>query len=238
MSNKVQLEVTSPCQQSWETMKPRPDGRFCDACSKSVIDLTLMSDAELLRFFRNKPANICGRLHPDQLNRTLFQPRRSWTGLRYFLTVSIPAFLLSIKQTSAQTVPAPVEQRPLHQQSSDTTVLDPIEVRSRVTDDQGAPIPFATITETGTSNSVTANADGNFTIRILPSSSLTLSATGFTMVRLNAAGARSACVLRSSAMILGEVVTVTYGKLSRREIRRAKKAARRREREATEAAKD
>ncbi|HWH64266.1 MAG TPA: carboxypeptidase-like regulatory domain-containing protein, partial [Ginsengibacter sp.] len=52
-------------------------------------------------------------------------------------------------------------------------------VSGTVKDDAGSPVPFATITETGTRNATTADANGNFTIKMKGDGTLTFTATGF-----------------------------------------------------------
>ena len=55
-------------------------------------------------------------------------------------------------------------------------------VTGTVKDDTGAPVPFATVTETGTRNATTADASGDFTFDQKGSGSLTITATGFDAV--------------------------------------------------------
>jgi len=55
-------------------MTPNGCGRFCAACQKTVIDFTVMTDAEILDIFRNSKTNICGRFFAEQLNRPLQEP--------------------------------------------------------------------------------------------------------------------------------------------------------------------
>jgi len=54
------------------------------ACQKTVVDFTLMSDAEIINYFSKATGTVCGRLAADQLNRKLEvprPPRRSpWVG--------------------------------------------------------------------------------------------------------------------------------------------------------------
>jgi TonB-linked SusC/RagA family outer membrane protein len=52
-------------------------------------------------------------------------------------------------------------------------------VSGTVKDDAGSPVPYATVTETGTRNATTADANGNFTLKMKGSGSLTFTATGF-----------------------------------------------------------
>ena len=52
-------------------------------------------------------------------------------------------------------------------------------ITGTVRDDKGDPVPFATISEVGTNNATSANADGNFKITVRPGNRLTISASGF-----------------------------------------------------------
>lgn len=52
-------------------------------------------------------------------------------------------------------------------------------VTGTVNDDSGNPVPFATITETGTKNATLADAAGKFVITQKGTGTLTFSATGF-----------------------------------------------------------
>ena len=52
-------------------------------------------------------------------------------------------------------------------------------VKGTIKDDKGESIPFATITEAGTKNATTADADGAFLIKIKEGAKLNVSATGF-----------------------------------------------------------
>ena len=75
--NNIQLSIPTPCHENWSSMQPNLDGRFCNACAKSVVDFTSMSDAQLVSYF-SKPANgnICGRANSGQLERILQAPAR------------------------------------------------------------------------------------------------------------------------------------------------------------------
>jgi len=52
-------------------MQPAEKGRHCQSCCKTVVDFTEMSDAEIIRHLSQAGPHVCGRLMPDQLNRTL-----------------------------------------------------------------------------------------------------------------------------------------------------------------------
>lgn len=48
MRQILHLKIAEPCTENWETMQPEDRGRFCAACQKTVVDLTGLSDKELL----------------------------------------------------------------------------------------------------------------------------------------------------------------------------------------------
>jgi hypothetical protein len=52
-------------------MQPAEKGRHCQSCWKTVVDFTEMSDAQIIRHLSQAGPHVCGRLMPDQLNRTL-----------------------------------------------------------------------------------------------------------------------------------------------------------------------
>ncbi len=64
------IQITNPCAEDWNAMKPDDKGRFCDACSKSVIDFSGKSDAEIKAYvLERKGENICGRFQKQQVDR-------------------------------------------------------------------------------------------------------------------------------------------------------------------------
>lgn len=66
----LKITIPAPCHQDWNNMQSRESGRHCAACSKTVIDFTAMSDAEISNFFAVKQdENICGRFKDEQVQR-------------------------------------------------------------------------------------------------------------------------------------------------------------------------
>lgn len=70
MNKRVQIQLPTPCSQSWEDMKTIPEGKFCSSCEKKVIDFTLLNDRQILEIVRNNK-HVCGRFTDEQLNREL-----------------------------------------------------------------------------------------------------------------------------------------------------------------------
>lgn len=42
----MKFQVPEPCSERWETMERRPDGRFCQKCQHTVIDLSRLTRRE------------------------------------------------------------------------------------------------------------------------------------------------------------------------------------------------
>ncbi len=85
-------------------------------------------------------------------------------------------------------------------------------VNGRVTGTDGSPVPGATIVERGTTNGVTSNADGGFTLSVQPSAALIISSVGFAAQTIPVSGrSRFDVVLQNSTTDLAEAVVVGYG---------------------------
>ena len=63
--------ISKPCTENWETMKIGLHHRFCDNCSKNVIDFTSKDRREILEYLLlNLDQKVCGRVLPSQLDFT------------------------------------------------------------------------------------------------------------------------------------------------------------------------
>jgi len=82
-------------------------------------------------------------------------------------------------------------------------------VSGTVKDETGAPVPFATVTEAGTRNATTADANGNFTIKMRGTGGLTITATGYTPININPNGSTVSAILARNAAELNAVVVTT-----------------------------
>jgi hypothetical protein len=88
----------------------------------------------------------------------------------------------------------------------------PYTITGKVTDQNGAPVPFATVTETGTRNAVTCDGNGAFTIRVSKRKArLTFTSTGFIAHTMTLTGATAFVALSRSGQELNEVVVTALG---------------------------
>ena len=82
-------------------------------------------------------------------------------------------------------------------------------VSGRVTDEQGQPVPFASVRVKSSKQGVSADADGNYSIRVKPGDVLVISGTGITQkeATIGDAATLNITVSRSSANLTEVVVT-------------------------------
>jgi hypothetical protein len=78
---KIKLDIPNPCNENWDKMTPREQGRFCSQCSKHVVDFTKVSDKELLHYLTLAKGETCGRFNPEQLDRFMSTRSQSSTSL-------------------------------------------------------------------------------------------------------------------------------------------------------------
>jgi hypothetical protein len=97
MPKYLNLQINEPCHEDWNRMTPNEQGKFCGSCNKAVVDFTNMTDGQLVDFFKLNTGNTCGRFYEDQINKPMAIPRKEIPWLKYFLTITIPAFLFSAK---------------------------------------------------------------------------------------------------------------------------------------------
>jgi len=103
MAKQLQLSIPTPCHKNWDDMTTADKGRFCDSCQKQVVDFSSMSDRQVSEFFK-KPSegSVCGRFMSDQLERDIEIPTKRIPWVKYFFQFALPAFLVSIKASTAK----------------------------------------------------------------------------------------------------------------------------------------
>ena len=113
MQKQTALYIPKPCHEDWNKMTPTERGKFCSACSKHVIDFSLMSDTQILNILSNQSGKVCGRFDAAQLERPLVETKikkkKSW-----WMALAMPLLFL-FDRSEAQEMKAP----------GDTTVIAP-----------------------------------------------------------------------------------------------------------------
>lgn len=190
MTKSITLSVPQPCSQKWAAFEKTPEGGYCASCCKVVVDLSLKSDEEILKFFTHRPAVTCARLRPDQLKTytPLVPPSKVKPGLALLKAGFVSLLLLvSDKQAYSQnrigkTV---VTMQP---QSESTKQKQAANVAARLisgmvkAEDDGSALPGVNLVLKGTEIGTVTDSEGRFELdgRINEGDVLIFSFIGFT----------------------------------------------------------
>lgn len=169
MSKRISLSIESPCREQWSNFTPTANGGFCSSCSKNVVDFTKMSDAEILAFFTNKPANTCGRLRSDQLKiyslhaAPTFNPGLSLLKAGFLSLM----FALVAKEGSANIIPPQTSAVYIENTSRMLTTESRVTneeriVKGIVRDETNAPMAGVSIYLKESPEGTVTDADGKF----------------------------------------------------------------------------
>jgi len=96
MDRKFKITIPEPCQENWDKMTPKENGRFCMSCSKTVVDFTPMLPNEIQHFFiQNQKDRICGRFKNSQLETITIQipSRVLYTQTKYHKMFLLALFI-------------------------------------------------------------------------------------------------------------------------------------------------
>lgn len=68
---KPKIHIPEPCSEDWNKMEIGLRSRFCQSCTKDVMDFTKMSREEILKYLlENRSKQVCGHVLPSQLDFT------------------------------------------------------------------------------------------------------------------------------------------------------------------------
>ncbi len=66
------VRIPEPCHEDWNRMQPDAKGKFCSSCSKSVVDFSNKTDAEIKTILiEHKDQKVCGHFRKTQIDRPL-----------------------------------------------------------------------------------------------------------------------------------------------------------------------
>jgi hypothetical protein len=198
MNKKLTLSIADPCHEDWDKMSDDAKGKFCGACQKQVVDFTGMTESQLVAFFRKPAGSVCGRFRVEQLDQQMNIPKKRIPWIRYFFTISLPAFLFSLK-SGGQSTAAVITDTVFHPQQPKKMMLgkvsrprEEVTVTGKVIDSNGMLIPYATVMIKGSETGVAADEKGFFVIKTILEFPFTLvaSSVGYeaTEMEVNAAG--------------------------------------------------
>ena len=178
LRNNINISIPKPCHENWEAMTAAEKGRFCSACSKTVLDFTKASDREIVTYLSNNK-NTCGRFNNYQLNRDLIIPKQK-SSYWFIATASVLGFFGLNHQTAFAQVPPKTEQTDNIKTNQDSikSTLGFKKITGIVSDELG-PLAGANIEVIGINKTTATDFDGNFTIEVEEGQKLLISYIGF-----------------------------------------------------------
>ncbi len=91
---KQHISIPKPCHEDWNKMNPNNEGKFCNSCSKTVVDFTKMSKEEIHQYFKQKSGeNTCGHFYASQLEEDKKPKLVIFKRVNYFATIVLGLFL-------------------------------------------------------------------------------------------------------------------------------------------------
>jgi hypothetical protein len=173
------LDLTFRCGEDWSAMHDQPGGKFCGSCSKSVIDLTKLSDQQIIRLIESNRNGFCGRLTATQLQKTYVPIENVSVSLDLIKVIAGLTLLMTFdgNEMTAQPLYSETNLKPVPQ--TELNLLNPVKKESIATDSLGCyikgvvrdsltnePIPGAVIIIKDHQLGVQAEMDGSFFLEI------------------------------------------------------------------------
>ena len=221
MKSKLNLQVNEPCNEAWNDMINAPNGRFCQSCTKVVVDFTTMTDREVLNFFRDNTGQVCGRFKASQLGREMKRQQYLPGAFRSKAAAAlVTGSLLTASQVQGQTNTTDKHEKVVHEcgvgedrqvpLQEDLTTKQPFVFQGTVLDKEtGEPIFAANILIEGTNRGTVTDFDGKFSIEVERGATLIVSYIGYEAVPVQVdAKSKDVCIEMKCGVILGDVEVV------------------------------
>lgn len=100
------ITIPEPCSEDWSKMNVLDDlHRYCGACERTLVDFSVMSDDELVLFFKQNKGKVCGRFRKDQTNRSLTKLPENTSKAKWWKAAALLPLSLFSRSADAQQLP-------------------------------------------------------------------------------------------------------------------------------------
>lgn len=158
-------------------MAVKDNGRYCQLCSRTIIDFTGLSDGEIVRLIEQSSGKLCGRFSQHQLLRSLEASPTSGNPLLNKMIVGLMVVGSLESSLATNRDPEMVEgsvivndhSLPYDRISIELAGSDTLKkvIRGVVEDGQtGEFLPFASVSINGSKYRTNTNMDGEFKLDI------------------------------------------------------------------------
>ena len=170
------IKINKPCSENWDSMENHGAKRFCDSCSKMVVDFTAMNDQQVMEIISQSSSKICGQFREKQLNYTYSKIEEKNTNAVFPSLIS-SLLLFGTVSCIGDINTSQIHQTPITTQilmSEDTDAFSKkitqdlvMEISGLVLDaDNKQPIPYVVITLKDTKIVARTDENGYFKLTI------------------------------------------------------------------------
>jgi len=180
MKKSIIIKIPEPCHEDWAKMTATEKGKFCNICTKEVIDLTSKNDEELVKIL-TKSKDTCGRVKTSQLNREVSLERKSRQSLAPLAaSMLLPLTLFSNNPNSEKISRSekPMVSIGIGRFSNNADRMY-VKTTGVVRDENGNPLQNVEITSNETEARAWTNKKGEYEIYTLDKEILTFSKENF-----------------------------------------------------------
>lgn len=180
MKKSIIISIPEPCHEDWAKMTATEKGKFCNVCTKEVVDLTSKTDEELVKILTtNKDA--CGRVKKSQLNREVKMERKS--GQSFAPLAASMLLPLTLFSNNPKSSPNTISEKPMISlgigRFSNNAHRMYVKTIGLVRDENGNPIQNVEITSNETEARAWTNKNGEYEIYTLDKEILTFRKDNF-----------------------------------------------------------
>ncbi len=170
MKTSIQISIKKPCNQNFEAFTKTDRGGYCQSCKKEVLDLTQMTDKELIHYFSTAVGKPCAKLKKSQL-KTYYHLNTGKMNKFLPKTAGLASFslltLCTVIPSSAQDMVAletPKEQTVTRVATKLTPIVQEKEytVKGLVTDEANLPLPGVNVVLKGSTTGIQTDFEGVF----------------------------------------------------------------------------
>ncbi|MCT8339963.1 carboxypeptidase-like regulatory domain-containing protein [Flavobacteriaceae bacterium TK19130] len=178
MKKAITISIPEPCHEDWNEMTPTEKGRFCDQCTKEVVDFTSQSDEQIIKHLEHN-TKLCGRFRASQLDRKLQLERKEGFSLApWAASLLLPISMMAHSATSTENSKSPESYISLGIGSRSGDRIQ-ITTTGVVTDTEGNPLRNVKITVKESGKTEWTNRKGAFKIVSLDRETLVFEKEGF-----------------------------------------------------------
>jgi len=234
MNKAISISIPEPCHEDWGQMTPNEQGRFCNACAKTVVDFSVMTDTQVLNYLIDKQhEKVCGRLLTEQMDTPISIVKPAKRIVKWYWNAAAAIALLFSRSEAKAQQPVKTETAPVRFDGKDQLVRGELAVRpanqasgelkGTVVDKEGNPVPFASVVVKDGLTGVAADVGGNFVIKAVTGTVLRFTAAGFEQKEFTVGTERSCrIVLETNVRAMKGEVIIRMGYAVARPVRKFK----------------